>query len=125
MERNMTLLIDPETRDLVFDEDGIMSTIYDDETSSQSVRLTLQVYRDELPFDTTHGVLYDRILGRHPHELQNDEIAEIIRAGVFQESNVAQIDNLTAKVGEKRRLDISVSGRLTSGAPFNVEVVTG
>lgn len=125
MDRNMTLLIDPGTRDLRFDSEGNMETVSGDITSAQAVRLTLLVYDGEFPFDIDHGVLYDRVLGKRTPELRDDEIAEVIRSGVFQESSVAQIDSLTATVDDKRRLNISLLGYLTSGASFSTEVVTG
>ena len=38
---NMTLLIDPETRDLVLDEEGHFTKIFDRDTTVQNVRHAL------------------------------------------------------------------------------------
>ena len=50
-----TLRIDPTTRDITFDDAGIMQTVAGDEATAQNVRLTLDVWRGEFPFDPTHG----------------------------------------------------------------------
>ena len=55
MQDNWTLKIDPESRDLILDDAGALETISGDETTAQAVRLTLEVYRGEFPFDPTHG----------------------------------------------------------------------
>ena len=49
MKDNMSLYIDPETLDLDFDDSGIMRQTFDDETTAQAVRVTLQVYKGEFP----------------------------------------------------------------------------
>ena len=51
MQDNWTLKIDPESRDLILDDAGALETISGDETTAQAVRLTLEVYRGEFPFD--------------------------------------------------------------------------
>ena len=56
MQDNWTLKIDPESRDLILDDAGALETISGDETTAQAVRLTLEVYRGEVPFDPTHRV---------------------------------------------------------------------
>ena len=52
---NMTLLIDPETRDLVFDTEGNFAKIYDKDTTVQNVRHTLITWKAEFFADKTHG----------------------------------------------------------------------
>ena len=42
MEDNYTLRIDPESRDITFDTDGMMETVAGDDTTAQAVRLTLR-----------------------------------------------------------------------------------
>ena len=120
---NMTLLIDPETRDIVLDDDGILAVIYGDDTSAQSVRLTLQTWVAEFFADETHGTKYDRILGKKPSELSHDEIAEVYRDAILQERNVAQVDEVTADIAD-RTANVAFRGRLTSGAPISMEVTT-
>ena len=41
-DEKYTLKIDPVTRDLVLDEDGIMEVVTGDDVPAQNVRLTLQ-----------------------------------------------------------------------------------
>lgn len=60
MQDNWTLKIDPESRDLILDDAGALETISGDETTAQAVRLTLEVYRGEFPFDPTHGTEYEQ-----------------------------------------------------------------
>lgn len=121
MEENMTLRIDPSTRDLVLDEDGILETITGDETSAQAVRLTLETWKGEFSFDPTHGTDYERIMGKKPHELEDDEAGEVARDAIFQENDVEQVDALETKF-EGRSLNIAFTGRLKSGAAITTEV---
>ena len=120
---NMTLRIDPESRDLVLDEDGFMERIYGDDTTSQSVRLTLQTWQGEFFLDTTHGTEYDRILGKKPHELPHDEVGEVLREAIFQETDVAQVDEVTADIGGKA-VGAAFNAKLASGKIISMEVTT-
>jgi len=120
-DSNMTLNIDPETRDLTFDEDGLIERIFCDMTSAQCVRLTLQTHKNEFFLDTTHGTEYERILGKKPYELANDEAEEVYREAIFQESDVAQIDRLKADI-DGRHITAEFSGRLYSGQIISMEV---
>lgn len=123
MQDNYTLRIDPETRDITFDEDGILETVFGDETSGQAVRLTLEVWKGEFPLDLTHGTEYDRIMGKKPHELEQDEIPEVIRDAIFQEPDVSEVDKIDFAT-EGRALSVSFTGRLTSGNTITTEVTT-
>lgn len=118
---NMTLKLDPYTRDLIFDDEGILETIYDDETSAQNVRNTLLVYKGEFPFDQTHGTDYDKIMGRKASSLPEDEIEEIIRSAIFQETTVSQIVDVQPAFSG-RGLNIAFQGLLKSGAYITSEV---
>lgn len=120
---NMTLRIDPESRDLVLDEDGIMERVYGDDTTSQSVRLTLQTWKGEFFLDTTHGTEYDRILGKKPHELPQDEVGEVLRESIFQEGDVAQVDDVEAEIGGKA-VGAAFNAKLSSGKIISMEVTT-
>lgn len=124
MQRNMTLLIDAETRDIVFDGNGDLSMIYDDDTTAQSARLTLLVYKEELIFDTAHGTDYRRIMGAKPNEITDDEISEIIRESIYQENNISQVNNITA-TRQERGLDISFDGILINGNTISTTIETG
>lgn len=121
MDDNMTLKIDPESRDLVLDEDGIMETIAGDETSAQAVRLTLEVWKGEFELVPDHGTDYERIMGKKPHELEEDEIGEVVREGIFQEDAVEQVDALETNLSG-RSLELAFAGRLTSGTAITTEV---
>lgn len=123
MDENMTLLIDPETRDLVIDEQGLMLLVYGDETTAQCVRLTLQTWIGEFFLDLTHGTEYERILGKKPHELPTDEIGEVLRAAIFQEGDVEHIDDITAEIAEKE-ITAAFAATLYSGRIISMEVTT-
>lgn len=123
MQDNWTLKIDPESRDLILDDAGMLETISGDDTTAQAVRLTLEVYRGEFTFDPTHGPAYERIMGKKRHELEDDEIPEVIRDAVFQEPQVVEINAIDYElVG--RGLEIAVTGRLQSGNTIKTEVNT-
>ena len=95
MDRNMTLKIDPETMDIPLDEDGNMVLIY--------------------------GTDYERIFGRRRSDLENDEVEEVLREAIFQETDVEQIDQLDAET-DGRELNVAFSGTLYSGQTISMEV---
>lgn len=111
---NMALLIDPETRDLVFDEDGSFQKIYAEDTTVQNVRHALITWKNEFFADPEHGTDYPRILGTNQNEIDVEEIKEILREAIFQESKVLRID----------RMDVSYDGRSVS-ANFSATLVDG
>ena len=121
---NTTLLIDPETHDLVIDDDGSFAMINGDETTAQCVRLTLEVYEGEWFLDERHGVDYPRVFGDPPSE---DAVTkDIVRAAIFQETDVKHIDTLDVKRNPaSRRLDVGFTGRLQSGRSISMEVKNG
>ena len=92
----MTLKINPETRDLVFDEDGNLEQIYDEETIMQNVRNTLLTWKAEFFADEEHGAEYDRILGQPENEIDFEDVEEVIREAVLQEPDVARVDDIEA-----------------------------
>ena len=122
-DENMTLRINPLTRDLEFDDDGIMERTYDDETTAQCVRLTLQTWKGEFFLDTTHGTEYERILGMKPHELPPDEIGEVLRDAIFQEGDVSQVNSVTAEING-RTVESEFDATLYSGRIISMEVTT-
>ena len=121
MNDDFTLRIDPQTRDIVFDEDGMLQTISGDEATAQAVRQTLLVYKGEFPLVPSHGTDYEKIMGKKPNELEDDEVPEVIREGVFQEPEVTEVDGVEFNIAG-RSMDISVSGRLASGNTITSEV---
>ncbi len=86
---NMTLIIDPETHDLIFDENGSFKKIFDIDTTVQNVRHALLTWKDEFFADKTHGTDYERIFGVNQNDIDDDEIKEVIREAVFQEPNIS------------------------------------
>lgn len=116
-----TLRIDPASRDISFDEGGIMQTVSGDEAIAQNVRLTLEVWRGEFPLVPNHGTDYDRILGKKPNELEDDEVPEVVRDAIFQEPGVAEIDAVDYKI-EGRSIEVAATGRLSNGDPITMEV---
>ncbi len=118
---NMTLLIDPETRDLVFDENGSFIKIYDQDTTVQNVRHALLTWKAEFFADEEHGTDYERILGVNQNEIDDDEIKEVIREAVFQEPDVSRVDEVTVTY-ESRTMTVTVSATLVDGETITLEV---
>lgn len=118
---NMTLLIDPESRDLVFDENGYFVQIYDHDTTVQNVRHALLTWKAEFFADNVHGTDYERILGVNQNDIDDDEIKEIIREAVFQEPNISRIDSV--EVAYKNRvITVTLSATLVDGETITLEV---
>lgn len=121
MEDNYTLRIDPESRDITFDTDGMMETVAGDDTTAQAVRLTLQTWLGEFALVPSHGTNYEAIMGKKPKDLTEDEIPEVVRAAIFQESEVEEVEEVTyTQAG--RSLDIFFVGRLSNGNIISSEV---
>lgn len=118
---NMTLLIDPETRDLTFDENGAFTKIYDHDTTVQNVRHALLTWKAEFFADETHGTDYERILGLNQNEVDDDEIKEVIREAVFQEPDVSRIDSISV-VYDCRTITVTISATLADGDSIALEV---
>lgn len=118
---NMTLMIDPETRDLVFDEDGSFKKIYGADTTVQNVRHALLTWKEEFFADKTHGTDYDRIFGLNQNVVDEDEIEEVIREAIFQEPDVSRIDSLTVTY-DKRNISAVFSATLVNGENIVLEV---
>ena len=123
IKENTTLRIDLDSRDLVVDENGFIEQISGDETTAQCVRLTLQTWKEEFFLDTTHGTEYDRVLGKKPHELATNEVDEVMRDAIFQESDVSQVDDLTTEIGSKT-VTLAFEATLYSGNKLGMEVTT-
>lgn len=121
MADNMTLLIDPETRDLVFDEAGNFKKIFDADTTVQNVRHALLTWKAEFFADRVHGTDYERIMGVNQNDLETGEVEEVIREAVFQEPDVLRIDDLTVSY-ERRNITAEISATLTTNETINLEV---
>lgn len=118
---NMTLLIDPETRDLVFDSEGMLVQIYDEDTTVQNVRHALLTWKEEFFADREHGTDYERILGKNQNEIDDEEIKEIIREAVFQEPAVSRIDSMEVSY-DNRRITVELSATLVDDKTIALEV---
>ncbi len=118
---NMTLLIDPETRDLVLDENGSFKKIYGTDTVVQNVRHVLLTWKAEFFADETHGTDYERIMGRNQNDIDENEIKEIIREAIFQEPAVSWIETLDVSYSE-REITVQFTAALSNGEKIGLEV---
>lgn len=121
MDGDMTLLIDPETRDLVFDEDGSFVKIYGADTTVQNVRHALLTWKAEFFADLAHGTDYERIVGTNQNEIDVNEIQDIIREAIFQEDEVSRIDTLNVSC-DGRNVTVEFSAALVRGGTIALEV---
>ena len=121
MGENMTLLIDPETRDLVFDAEGSFQKIYDEDTVVQNIRHALVTWKQEFFADPEHGTDYERIMGTNQNEIEVEEIKEILREAIFQEPKVSRIDEMTVSYNG-RSVTAVFSATLVNGEQINLEV---
>lgn len=118
---NTTLYIDPETRDLVFDENGNFKMISGDDTTVQNVRHTLLTWIAEFFADETHGTNYPEIVGMNENDIDENLIKEVFREAIFQEPNVSRIDSLSISF-ENRKITATFTATLVSGETINMEV---
>lgn len=118
---NMTLLIDTETRDLVFDDAGNFQKIYGTDTMVQNVRHALVTWKAEFFADLAHGTDYERIVGTNQNEIDVEEVKEVIREAIFQEPHVALVDKLTASY-DGRNVSTEFTAVLVSGETISLEV---
>ena len=121
MGENMTLLIDPETRDLVFDAEGSFQKIYDEDTVVQNIRHALVTWKQEFFVDPEHGTDYERIMGTNQNEIEVEEIKEILREAIFQEPNVSRIDTMTVTY-DGRSISAEFSATLVNDEQISLEV---
>lgn len=119
---NITWEIDPFTKDLVFDNDGILKTIDNNDTCIQNIRLTLKAWKGDFDLAPDHGTDYEQLLGE---EADEDIADEVIREAIFQEDNMGVLESLSVIKGEDRTLSISFSGQLNDGAMVGMEVTEG
>ncbi len=119
---NITWKIDPDTKDLAFDNEGLLMTVEGDKASTQNIRMTLESWKGDFDLDPDHGTDYTKILVEQSDE---DTTEEIIREAIFQEENMGALEKLNVGRDEDRKLNISFSGQLDTGTTINMEVITG
>ena len=112
---NMTLLIDPDTRDLVLDDEGHFTKIFDRDTTVQNVRHALLTWKAEFFAD------YERILGVNQNDVDEEEIKEIMREAIFQEPDVSRIDSMTVSY-DGRSVSVAFTATLVNKETITLEV---
>ena len=117
----MSALLDPETRDLVFDAEGSFQKIYDEDTVVQNIRHALVTWKQEFFADPEHGTDYERIMGTNQNEIEVEEIKEILREAIFQEPNVSRIDTMTVTY-DGRSISAEFSATLVNDEQISLEV---
>lgn len=119
---NAVWMIDPDTHDLVFGDDGILQILEGDQAAAQNIRLTLGAFQGDFSLVPSHGTDYEQILGQPVDEETTDEV---IRAAAFQEDRLTVIDDLAIQEAEGRSLEIQFSGALNNGTAVSMEVNVG
>jgi len=117
----MTLLIDPETRDLVFDEAGNFVRIFGADTTVQNVRHALLTWKKEFFADLVHGTDYESIVAKNQNEIDLNEVQDIIREAIFQENDVSRIDAISVSY-DGRTVSTEFTATLVSGETIALEV---
>lgn len=114
-----TWIMDPQTGDLVLDEQGMLSVAEGTEASLQRIRQALLAWKGDFELVPGHGTDYGRLLG----EAADGETAdEVIREAIFQEETVASIEELTVLETGQREMEIRFSGYLEDGSFVSTEV---
>jgi len=119
---NITWKIDPDTKDLAFDNDGFLKTTEGDATSVQNIRMALEAWKGDFVLVPDHGTDYNALLVEQADE---DTSEEIIREAIFQEDNMGVLEKLSIERDNNRKLNISFTGQLDNGTVVNMEVNTG
>ena len=112
--------IDPETRDLCFDKDGMLETVSDQKAAVQGVRMALTAFKGDFDLVPEHGTDYEQILGV---EADEETMDEVVREAIFQEDLVSAIDELS--VSTANRVEINFTGTLNNGEKISMEVNEG
>ena len=119
MAKITVLKLDPESRDLCFDVDGIMEQLEDADAITQNIRNNLNTWKGEFELDTSHGTEWKRVAGQHISGIE-DEADDVLRASIFQEPYVREIESLTSLV-EGRTIGAEFYGTLYDGSTVRVE----
>lgn len=115
-----TLKIDAKTRDLIFDEDGMLEIVEGDDVYVQNVDNTLNTRLGEFFLDETHGTDFDRILDNNFSDVW-DEAEEVVRDAILQEPQISLINTISVSVQANRALSVSFTGELASGETISME----
>jgi len=117
---NDTLYIDPCTRDLAFDDHGLLRMVQGDETTAQNVRMTLLAGIGSFFLEPDHGTDYHRFLGQK--DVPQSEIRETLREAIYQEPDIAEIANMEITHQPPRGVEINFDALLQNGTPMTLEV---
>lgn len=120
MAKITVLKLDPESRDLCFDSDGILDQLEDAEAIAQNIRNNLNTWKGEFELDTSHGTEWERVVGQ-PSFGAEDESDDVLRKSIFQEPYVREIESLSCAV-DGRSIEADFSGTLYDGSTVRVEV---
>ena len=113
--------IDPDTRDLCFDKDGILKTVSDQEAAVQGVRMALTACKGDFDLVPEHGTDYEQIMGV---EADEETMDEVVREAIFQEDRISAIDELSVSTAN-RTVEINFTGTLNNGEKISMEVNEG
>ena len=113
--------IDPETRDLCFDKDGMLETVSDQKAAVQGVRMALTAFKGDFDLVPEHGTDYEQILGV---ETDEETMDEVVREAIFQEDLVSALDELSVSTAN-RTVEINFTGTLNNGEKISMEVNEG
>ena len=113
--------IDPDTRDLCFDKDGILKTVSDQEAAVQGVRMALTAFKGDFDLVPEHGTDYEQIMGV---EADEETMDEVVREAIFQEDRISAIDELSVSTAN-RTVEINFTGTLNNGEKISMEVNEG
>lgn len=114
--------IDPETKDLSFTKEGILETLEDDVAIAQGVALTLGAWKGDFELAPSHGTDYEQILGPLSDE---ETVDEVLREAIFQEDQIATVEELTMTQKEERKMSVTWSGKVNDGKVVSTEVDVG
>lgn len=120
MAKITVLKLDPESRDLCFDSDGILDQLEDAEAIAQNIRNNLNTWRGEFELDTSHGTEWERVVGQPTSDIE-DESDDVLRESIFQEPYVREIESLSCAI-DGRSIEADFSGTLYDGSTVRVEV---
>ena len=120
MAKITVLKLDPESRDLCFTGDGLLDILEDGEAIAQNIRNNLNTWKGEFELDPPHGTEWERIVGKPTSGIES-EADDVLRASIFQEPYVREIESLEPVV-DGRALGAEFSGTLYDGSTVRVEV---
>ncbi len=123
MAKITVLKLDPDSRDLCFDSEGLLDILEDGAAIAQNIRNNLNTWKGEFELDTSHGTEWERVVGQ-PLSGIEDEADDVLRTSIFQEPYVREIKSLTPLV-EGRTIGAEFYGTLYDGSAIRVEARSG